>query len=118
MCDCRVCQQSREITKVIDSRDPDLLIKLVEDLHNQIAHVETELEWYKYKYDPKVEDSTMSGDIIEELELAIEYNAEDSILIQLAINEINRLRTALFNISEAHTFDYAKVVAIEALPKN
>ncbi len=39
----------KEIDAVIATRDPDLLIKLVENLYERLSHAETEVEWYKYQ---------------------------------------------------------------------
>lgn len=39
----------KEIDTAIATRDPDLLIKLVENLYERLSHAETEVEWWKYK---------------------------------------------------------------------
>lgn len=73
------------------------------------------------------------NDIIEELENAISCGSEESILFEVVINEISRLRTALYEISQltpglckspeyhhlavSEKFNEAKRIAAEALPK-
>lgn len=46
MCQCDVCKDSRRYQKVIENRNVDELIKLVEELYERLAHAETDNEYY------------------------------------------------------------------------
>ena len=43
MCDCRICTEHKATQAVIESRDVDELIKVVQDLESDKAHLELDL---------------------------------------------------------------------------
>lgn len=51
-CHCRHCIQSRNIDEIVERRDPDELIGLIRELQEQLAAVETELEWLTRETQP------------------------------------------------------------------